>query len=62
MSAFERVRAEDVRPGDLITSVRTIPPVKVESLGRVGLRSRFINLEGNTRIRPRHDTKFWRVV
>jgi hypothetical protein len=58
---WERITAADVEPGDLIANTRTEEPVRVEGIGAIGPSSRWINLEGHGRVRPRHSKKFWRV-
>lgn len=73
MSAWERVRADELRAGDRFAPVRDEARVAtVHGLGTIGPSARRIYTGPPSRdsmgrpsqpsIRPRHGTRFWRVV
>lgn len=68
--AFERVEAKDLQPGDEFAEARTHNLYRLESIVSIGEKSRYLEVSwerpdrerGSGRVRPRHTTKFWRVV
>jgi len=73
MTTWERVTAAELEPGDKFASVRKDEEITtVDGLGTIGPSARRIYIGPEYRdamgrpkrpsIRPRHTTKFWRVV
>jgi hypothetical protein len=60
---WERITADQAEPGDVIAPVRDAErSMTVTRIASIGESSRYIETESGGRIRPRHTTKYWRLV
>jgi len=66
---FEKVQADDLHPGDVFGYTRE-REMRLKFVESIGASSRYLHVEvlngayagSETRIRPRHTTKFWRYL